>query len=257
MKKETVYIAMSNQKGGVGKSVFTILLASYLHYLKNLNVVVVDCDDPQHSLHFMKERDKEAMVKSDYFKQLMVDQFERIKKKAYPIVRSSAEQAKKDAMDFLASTDEHYDLVIVDLPGTVKSTGILQTIINMDYVITPITPDRMVMQSSLAFSTSVLNYIKTKKSIPLKNFLFFWNRVDKRVSTDVFDVYRKIMDKLDLTVMKTIVPETKRYDKELPFRGKTYFRCTLLPPPAKLLKGSGLEELADELCEILKLENNG
>jgi cellulose biosynthesis protein BcsQ len=50
MKKETMFVAMSNQKGGVGKSAFTILLAGYLHYMKNLNVAVVDCDAPQHSL---------------------------------------------------------------------------------------------------------------------------------------------------------------------------------------------------------------
>ena len=33
MKKETVYVALCNQKGGVGKSAMTILLAGYYHYL--------------------------------------------------------------------------------------------------------------------------------------------------------------------------------------------------------------------------------
>lgn len=57
MKKETVYVALCNQKGGVGKSAMTILLAGYYHYLKGLNVAVVDCDYPQFSLVRMKERD--------------------------------------------------------------------------------------------------------------------------------------------------------------------------------------------------------
>ncbi len=30
MEKETMFVAMSNQKGGVGKSAFTILFASFL-----------------------------------------------------------------------------------------------------------------------------------------------------------------------------------------------------------------------------------
>jgi len=253
MKKETMFVAMSNQKGGVGKSAFTILLAGYLHYTKNLYVAVVDCDAPQHSLYNMKERDMETVLKNDYFKQLMVEQYDRIQKKAYPIIPSSSERAREDAEAFLESSGEHYDLVIVDLPGTVNSQGVFTAIVNMDYVITPIIADRMVMQSSLAFSTTVLDFIKNRPQIPLRDILFFWNRVDKRASTDVYDVYRKIMKKLGLTVLETIVPETRRYDKELPFRGKTYFRCTLLPPPARLLKGSSLGELAEELCTIFKL----
>ena len=34
MKKETLYVAFSTQKGGVGKTTFTVLVASYLYYLK-------------------------------------------------------------------------------------------------------------------------------------------------------------------------------------------------------------------------------
>ena len=48
MKKETLYVAFSTQKGGVGKTTFTVLVASYLFYLKGYNVAVVDCDYPQH-----------------------------------------------------------------------------------------------------------------------------------------------------------------------------------------------------------------
>ena len=33
MEKETLFIAFSTQKGGVGKSAFTILMSSYLHYV--------------------------------------------------------------------------------------------------------------------------------------------------------------------------------------------------------------------------------
>lgn len=55
MKKDTVLVAVCNQKGGVGKSTMTIMLAGYYHYLKGLNVAVIDCDYPQYSLVRMKE----------------------------------------------------------------------------------------------------------------------------------------------------------------------------------------------------------
>jgi len=52
MKREPLFVALSNQKGGVGKSTFTVLLASYFHYLNGYNVLVVDCDcTAQHQCH--------------------------------------------------------------------------------------------------------------------------------------------------------------------------------------------------------------
>ena len=78
MKKDTVLVAVCNQKGGVGKSTMTIMLAGYYHYLKGLNVAVIDCDYPQYSLVRMKERDMRTVENSDYFKQLLKSQYERI-----------------------------------------------------------------------------------------------------------------------------------------------------------------------------------
>ena len=34
------YVAFSTQKGGVGKTTFTVLAASYLHYLKGYDVAM-------------------------------------------------------------------------------------------------------------------------------------------------------------------------------------------------------------------------
>lgn len=70
MKKETLYVAFSTQKGGVGKTTFTVLVASYLYYLKGYNVVVVDCDYPQHSISAMRKRDAEQVNGDEHYKLL-------------------------------------------------------------------------------------------------------------------------------------------------------------------------------------------
>ena len=70
MKKETLYVAFSTQKGGVGKTTFTVLVASYLYYLKRYNVAVVDCDYPQHSISAMRKRDAEQVNSDEYYKRL-------------------------------------------------------------------------------------------------------------------------------------------------------------------------------------------
>ena len=55
--KEPKFIAFSTQKGGAGKTTLTVLAASYLHYVKGLNIGVIDCDFPQFSIMDMRKRD--------------------------------------------------------------------------------------------------------------------------------------------------------------------------------------------------------
>ena len=56
MSKRCVFVAMSSQKGGVGKSTMTVLLAGYFHYVMGYNVAVVDCDYPQFSIKALRAR---------------------------------------------------------------------------------------------------------------------------------------------------------------------------------------------------------
>ena len=70
--KQTLLVAMSNQKGGVGKSAITVLLAGYLHCVKEKNVAIVDCDTLQHSVSHMRNRDIQTVEKTDEYKQLMM-----------------------------------------------------------------------------------------------------------------------------------------------------------------------------------------
>lgn len=62
MKKKPVFIAFSTQKGGVGKTTFTVLTASYLHYACGYNLIVVDCDYPQFSINAMRQRDAQSLI---------------------------------------------------------------------------------------------------------------------------------------------------------------------------------------------------
>ena len=89
MSKE-IFVAFATQKGGIGKSTVTALAASYLHNVKGYNVAVVDCDDPQHSIHGLREHEMGLIDSSTYFKALACDHFRRIKKNAYTIVKSNA-----------------------------------------------------------------------------------------------------------------------------------------------------------------------
>jgi cellulose biosynthesis protein BcsQ len=214
---------------------------------------VVDCDYPQFSIHSLRERDKQTVSKNGTYKQMIVSQFSRLGKKAYPVITANPNEAKDVADHFLETTETPIDVVFFDLPGTVNAKGIFKSIINMDYIFTPILPDRMAMQSSMSFVATVQDYIRLNPQAPLKEIHVFWNRVNKRVPADLTGIYDKIMAQLRLRVLKTRIPDTNRYEKELTLSGKPFFRCTLLPPPAKLLKDSHLDLLAEEIMQIINL----
>ena len=103
MKTEhkTVFIAFSSQKGGVGKTTFTALVASTLHYRLGYNVVVFDADFPQHSLIKMKARDFAMVMENEFLKRGAFKQFSTINKKAYQVIQHKAEGVLEAAHDFL------------------------------------------------------------------------------------------------------------------------------------------------------------
>ena len=253
MEKRTKFVAVSNQKGGVGKSVFTVLIAGYFHYVKDRNVLVVDCDYPQFSIYSLREREKKTVAKNETYKQLIVSQFSRLNKKAWPVITAAPDEAKDAADRFIESSGTAFDVVFFDLPGTVNAKGIFKSIINMDYIFTPIIPDRMAMQSSMSFVSTVQDYITLNPNAPLKEIHVFWNRVNKRLPADLISIYDKIMAQLRLRVLQTKIPDTNRYEKELTLSGKPFFRCTLLPPPTKLIKGSNLDTLVEEIATIINI----
>ena len=148
--KEATYVAISTQKGGAGKTTLTVLVASYLHYVKGYNVAVVDCDFPQYSIHDMRKRDMKAVMEDGHYKVLAYEQLKRLKKNPYTIRCSRAEDAVKTAENLVAAQPD-LDFVFFDLPGTVNSAGILRTIAQMDYIFAPVSADKAVLESTLSF----------------------------------------------------------------------------------------------------------
>lgn len=65
---DPIYVAFATQKGGVGKSTLTALVASYLHYVEGVEVAAVDCDSTQHSLNIYREHDLLVTKENPYLK---------------------------------------------------------------------------------------------------------------------------------------------------------------------------------------------
>ncbi|GHU63626.1 conjugal transfer protein TraA [Bacteroidia bacterium] len=250
MEKETLFVAFSTQKGGMGKTALTVLSASYLHYVKGYNVAVIDCDYPQHSIVEMRERDVEQVKNNLYYKQLAYVQFKALQKKAYRVEESNAADAIGVA-ERLAQENE-LDFIFFDLPGTLNTKGVVKTLAMMDYVFIPVSADRVVLESTLQFATTIHDNLVTTGKSNIKDLFLIWNMVDGRERTELYNAYDNAIAELGLQTMKTIIPDTKRFRREMTETSRPVFRSTLLPADKALIKGSNIDELVNEICTIVK-----
>lgn len=252
-KHKTVFIAFSSQKGGVGKSTFTTLAASILHYRLGYNVVVFDADFPQHSLIKMKERDLAMVMENETLKKLAYKQFATINKKVYPIIQHRADNILEAAQDYVNNSTVPIDLVFFDLPGTVNTSGILRALAGMHHIFTPITADRVVMESSLVFTQLLQHVIMKKGETSIKTINLFWNQVDGRERTPLYKAYNNLIDQLGLRLMKSQVKNSTRFRKDSESNSKFVFRSTLLPPDERLMKTCQFDLFMNEFLKIIKL----
>ena len=250
MKKKPVYAAFSTQKGGAGKTTLTVLTASYLHYLENRNVAVIDCDYPQYSIAESRRRDIKLATDDKYYKALAYEQFTRIGKKMYPVVTSTPDQAIETA-DMLAGKGD-YDFIFFDLPGTVNNSGVVTTLSQMDYIFSPISADRIVLESTLRFAVVMTDNVITTGKSRIKGLHLLWNLVDGREKSELYDVYEKVIGELNLNLMKTFLPDSKRFRRELTSSHKEIFRSTMFPADRPQIRGSNLDTLVEEMLEIMK-----
>lgn len=253
MEKKPLFIAFSTQKGGVGKTAFTVLLSSYLHYLQGESIAVVDCDFPQHSIMEMRKRDQGLVISDPYYKRMAYEQFKEISRKAYPVIGSNPINALEDAQKLITANENKIDIVFFDLPGTMNSKGVVSTLREMDYIFAPISADRLVLASTLSFASSLNeNLISVGKS-SIKGMYLFWTMVDGREKTPLYEAYNDAIGELGLSLLDTRIPDTKRFRREMDETHRAIFRSTIFPPDKNLIKGSNVDDLASEIRQIIKL----
>lgn len=246
--------AFATQKGGIGKTTLTVLTASYLHYVKGYNVAVVDCDAPQNSIADLRAREIKVIDESTYFNALACDHFRRVKKKAYPVVTSNAADALDDADKMLREEATKPDLVFFDLPGTLKSEGVVKTLSQMDYIFAPISADRLVVESTLQFAALFHENLITTGIAKTKGLHLFWTMVDGREKSELYDLYQQIIGGMNIPMLETRLPDSKRFRRDLSEERKAIFRSTIFPMDNALMKGSNIRELAEEICSVMKIQ---
>ena len=250
MENKTLNVAFSTQKGGAGKTTLTVLAASYLHYLCGYDVVVIDCDFPQHSISEMRERDLKMAMEDEHYKLMAYKQFSTLQKKAYEVIESSPENAVEDAKEAIEALNP--DFVFFDLPGTINNPSVVRTLSFMDYIIAPISADRLVLESTLQYVITINDALVTPGKANIKGIFLLWNLVDGREKSELYEVYEEVIEKLGFPIFNTFLPDSKRFRRELTGNHRALFRSTLFPAHKSLIRGSNLDLLMDEMLQTLK-----
>lgn len=253
MRREPLFVSFSTQKGGVGKSAFTVLMASYFNYVLKKNVAIIDCDSPQHSIKDEREREGRLVTNDPFYKQLAHKQFSLDKRGVYPVIAGNVIDALQTAQRLIETTESQFDIIFFDLPGTLNTKGVLTLVANMDYIFSPMIADRLVVESTLQFAITMNeSYISLGKG-NVKGLFLFWNMVDGRERTNLYDVYESVIGELGLQLMKTSVPDAKRFRKDLGASQKSIFRSTLFPADKIQIKLATLDQFAEEMQSLMKI----
>ena len=250
-----VFVGFGSLKGGVGKSSIAEILASYLYYEKKLNLFVVDCDFSQYSFFNMRERDKQTIDNGNTtLLERMKNHFERFNKRSYPIIKSTSEKALQDAENFIAEhSTEKFDYVFFDLPGRADDASLVGLTIDLDYVVSPIEPDPQSLVACMSYALSIRDLGVSLTSSKIRQIYMLWNKIDKRVNPAVIEFYDREIARQELGILDSRLPRSSRFKKELTPDNRDVFRSTYIQPDKKLLVGSGIEELAEEIIKKLTL----
>lgn len=123
----------------------------------------------------------------------------------------------------------------------------------MHHIFTPITADRVVMESTLIFTQVLNDVIRKQGSTNIETINLFWNQVDGREKSGLYNIYDELIKSLGIHLMNTRITDSKRFRKEGEADMKTVFRSTLLPADERLMKSCRLDLFMEEFLRTVKL----
>ena len=91
----------------------------------------------------------------------------------------------------------------------------------------------------------------------IRQIFMLWNKVDRRVSPRIMDFYDKEIASRNLGMLSTRLPRSVKFSREIAMNMGGIFRSTYMAPEKELLADSGIDRLAEELTNLLKLKAYG
>jgi len=212
-KSNGTVVAIINQKGGVGKTTVTTLLANIFHFHLDKKVGILDLDNPQYSIA-KRRKDMEELVSTKPYLQKVTNMVYSNREKID--VTASELHNFKTELDRMRAEN---DLVFIDIAGTLNLVGILNLFLEINHFFIPVFQDEDTLRSSLEFYEQIEDLVSTQ-SPNFKSSQLFFNRVPFK---NRLGYYKAEIKNAGASLMDTILPYYAIYEND--------YRNTLLPIP--------------------------
>lgn len=245
MRQGAKFIGFGNQKGGVGKSTLSEIIASILYYECKQRILVMDCDEGQHSFANLREKERMYLRENDTaWSHKVLDLMEKNGCGAYSVHTSSIASAIQTAEKLCS--EECFDLVLFDMPGRCNEADILLFSASLDYLITPVEMDDQSLVSSMEYAMSVKHVVKSLNT-PLNGIYILWNKVNRNSRQELRLEYSDLFRSRGLEVFDSCVYQAYRFSRGF-IESKDVneiFRSTYLPPQDR--NKTGIDDVVREL----------
>lgn len=254
-------ITFFNEKGGTGKTTFSVLFASWLRYSQHEDVTVMDFDFPSYHICDMRRIDELLCVPENKIFYRMC----RESLPPYPVVKVPGQgeytdqelASMVDEMRRRKETGSGY--IILDFPGRYRPNDpvfVLAVAGLIDLVVFPITSDLQSRVSALNVNATMHRpQFKSMSGKPDgQQCLFFWNNVSQselRAKDIRYNSYNKALESIGARIAKTQMKDiiVSRRDPNNPLG---FIRSTMCFPEMNIRRYCPyIEDLFREIRELL------
>lgn len=193
------------------------------------------------------------MEGSEYYKLMLLRQFKASQRKLWPVLETTPEKAMSDVRRYLEQTQRSFDLIMLDMPGTVSAPGVFRVLAELDYIFVPMKADKLVMESAVSFAKAVNEQLVQNPDYNLRGLRMFWTMIDRRERTPLYEQYEKALDIFHLPRLKTQIPYRSRFNKEILDAKGSIGRSTLFPAEKTFAQEAQIGALAQEILSIIEV----
>ena len=231
-------ISFFSAKGGIGKTTFNMLLASYLKYHSGKRVTVLDLDAPGYNLSATRERELDGMLQAN-------PDFDA--SSLYP-VRRVEDLSRNSIREEIASLkkQEDYDYAIIDCPGSLmQSDASFQMLAAgvFSLLVIPMDIDGMSIASSYSLG-------EVCKSLG-QPFLLFFNRVFWQEKKALYERFETLFSEGGMRVSAHRIKNSVKLRRDAD--GEAAFLRSSVCFPMKEIKAT-VPEIIELFEEILAYE---
>lgn len=223
-------LAFATQKGGMGKTTLSVLVASWLHYKRGIKVALLDVDGSQLSVYNQRLREFENM---DDETTTRLDEQDI---EPYAILSGNP----RNVPGLLAKLPADVQLVLIDMPGNIDVDGYDLAIGKLDYLLVPMETSEYSVTTGFNFLTA----IKQVGLLPTDRCRVVWNKYKPSRDGELADQLEERFAQYGFACLKSRIPQRDSYQDQ----GN---RSTLFPMPTTYLRNSGLKDLFTEIESLL------